>query len=127
MRANEEGIRWMVQNVAALAAVTFAPGIPTRSRATRRSIRGSARIWVCRPAPRPSRTSQTELAGAQHTLQAATERHRETKSMLGGMLENIEGVSNEQTAAAIIALQTRLQASLQTTSLLYQTSLVNYL
>jgi hypothetical protein len=36
-------------------------------------------------------------------------------------------VSNEQTAAAIIALQTRLQASLQTTSLLYQTSLVNYL
>ena len=47
--------------------------------------------------------------------------------MLGGMLEKIEGVSNEQTAAAIIALQTRLQASLQTTSLLYQTSLVNYL
>ena len=43
------------------------------------------------------------------------------------MLEEIEGVSNEEVAAQILALQTRLQASLQTTSLLYQTSLVNYL
>ncbi len=43
------------------------------------------------------------------------------------MLEQIEGVSNEEVAAQILALQTRLQASLQTTSLLFQISLVNYL
>jgi flagellar hook-associated protein 3 FlgL len=43
------------------------------------------------------------------------------------MLQEIEGVSNEDVAAQILALQTRLQASLQTTALLYQTSLVNYL
>ena len=43
------------------------------------------------------------------------------------MMEKIEGVSTEEVAAQILALQVRLQASLQTTSLLYQTSLVNYI
>ena len=46
---------------------------------------------------------------------------------LADMLQQIEGVSNEDVAAKIMALQTRLQASLQTTALLYQTSLVDYL
>ena len=68
-----------------------------------------------------------ELAGAQSTLAAASERHQQTKSALAGMLEEVEGVSTEEVAAQILALQVRLQASLQTTSLLYQTSLVNYL
>jgi hypothetical protein len=36
-------------------------------------------------------------------------------------------VSTEETAAKLLTLQTRLQASLQTTSMLLQTSLVNYL
>jgi len=69
----------------------------------------------------------TELAGAQQTLQSAAERHRQTESTLAGMLDGIEGVSDEEVAAQILALQTRLQASLQTTAMLYQTSLVNYL
>ena len=127
MRANEEGIRWMVQNVAALAAVTFASGDPD---AVARNAALNSRVGTNLGVPPGTQTIediQTDLAGAQHTLQAATERHQQTKSMLAGMLEKIEGVSNEQVAAAIIALQTRLQASLQTTSLLYQTSLVNYL
>ena len=70
---------------------------------------------------------EAELAGAQMTLAAATDRHQQTKSTLADMLQEIEGVSNEEVAAKILALQTRLQASLQTTSLLYQTSLVNYI
>ena len=68
-----------------------------------------------------------ELAGAQTTLAAASDRHRQTKATLSDMLEQIEGVSNEEVASMILALQTRLQASLQTTALLYQTSLVRYL
>jgi flagellar hook-associated protein 3 FlgL len=43
------------------------------------------------------------------------------------MLEQIEGVPTEEVGARILALQTRLQASLQTTSLLFKTSLVNYI
>ena len=36
-------------------------------------------------------------------------------------------MSNEQVGAEILALQTRMQASMQTTAMLFQTSLVNYL
>jgi flagellar hook-associated protein 3 FlgL len=43
------------------------------------------------------------------------------------MLEDIEGVKTEEVATQILALQTRLQASLQTTAILFQTSLVNYI
>jgi flagellar hook-associated protein 3 FlgL len=127
MRANEEGIRWIVQNVAALAAVTFSsgdPDAPARNQAL--TTRVGANLGV--PAGTQSiEDIATELAGAQHTLQSADDRHRQTKSTLAGMLDQIEGVPTEQVAAQIIALQTRLQASLQTTSMLFQTSLVNYL
>ena len=47
--------------------------------------------------------------------------------MLGGLLDTIEGVPTEQVGAEILALQTRLQASLQVTSMLYQLSLANYI
>jgi len=42
-------------------------------------------------------------------------------------LQQIQGVSNEQVGSQILALQTRMQASMQTTALIFQTSLVNYL
>jgi flagellar hook-associated protein 3 FlgL len=127
MRANEEGIRWIVQNVAALAAVTFSSGDPD---AVARNAALNARVGSNLGVPAGTQSIEeiaTELAGAQHTLQSAAERHRQTTSTLGGMLEKIEGVSTEEVAAQILALQTRLQASLQTTSMLYQISLVNYL
>ena len=116
-----------MQNVAALAAVTFSAADPD---AVARNAALNSRVGAisaCRPERNRSRRSQTELAGAQHTLQSAVERHKQTSSTLGGMLEQIEGVSTEEVAAQILAMQTRLQASLQTTSMMYQTSLVNYL
>ena len=42
-------------------------------------------------------------------------------------LQQVEGVSNEEVGAQLLTLQTRMQASLQITSMLYQTSLVNYI
>ena len=127
MRANEEGIRWLVQNVAALAAMTFSPSDPN---ATARSAALNQRVGTALDVPagiQKIEDIQAELAGAQTSLAAAKERHRQTKSTLADMLEQIEGVSTEEVAAQILALQTRLQASLQTTSLLFQTSLVNYI
>jgi len=70
---------------------------------------------------------QTELAGAQTSLSTAKTRHQQTTATLSDFLQQIEGVSNEDVGAQILALQTRMQASMQTTALLFQTSLVNYL
>jgi hypothetical protein len=46
---------------------------------------------------------------------------------LATLLEDVEGVNLEEVGVQILALQTNLQASLQTTALLYQTSLVNFI
>ena len=46
---------------------------------------------------------------------------------LNDYLQQIVGVSNEEVGTQMIALQTRMQASMQTTAMLFQTSLINYL
>jgi hypothetical protein len=60
-------------------------------------------------------------------LGAAKQRHRQTEASLTDLLQSIEGVQMEEVGAQILALQTNLQASLQTTALLYRTTLLNYL
>ena len=70
---------------------------------------------------------QSELTGAQMASKTAKERHVQAGSTLQGLLDDIEGVSPQEVAVQILALQTRLQASLQTTSMLYQLNLTNFL
>lgn len=70
---------------------------------------------------------QSELTGAQMASKTAKDRHIQTNSTLQGLLDGIEGVSPQEVAVQILALQTRLQASLQTTSMLYQLNLTNFL
>jgi flagellar hook-associated protein 3 FlgL len=109
LRANEDGIRAIVQHVAALAALAPSPALPPPP--------GTQHIDAIR----------ADLAGAQTVVAAAKARHQQSTSTLGELLQQTEGVPPEQVAAQILALQTRLQASLQTTAMLFQTSLVKYL
>jgi flagellin-like hook-associated protein FlgL len=127
LRANEEGTRWVLQNVAALAAMTF---LPTDPNAPARSTALNQRVAPALDVPAGTQKVsdiEADLSGAQTNLAAAEDRHKQTKSTLADMIDQIEGVSNEDVATKIMTLQTRLQASLATTSLLYKTSLVNYL
>ena len=70
---------------------------------------------------------QGELAGAQVALGAAKDRHQQTISTLQTLLQGVEGAPPEEVAAQILALQTSLQATLQTTAMLLQTNLLKYL
>ena len=70
---------------------------------------------------------QASLAGAQGAMSDATDRHRQTQLTLTNLLQGIEGVSQDEVASQIIALQTSLSASLSTTARLAQTSILNYL
>lgn len=127
VRANEQGIRWQLQNLATMAAVAYSPTDPNAATlASELSERVGVNLNV------PAGTEKVEdieaqLATAQSTMSAATDRHNQTKATLEDMVQQIEGVSPEDVAAQILALQTRLQASLQTTALLYHTTLVNYM
>ena len=68
-----------------------------------------------------------ELGLAQSTTGAIAERHTAHSAQLGNMLEQIEAAPTETIAMEILALKTRLEASYQTTALLSQLSLVNYM
>ena len=54
-------------------------------------------------------------------------RHDDSMQFLNGLLAEIENVKNEEVAVAMVTLQTRLEASYQTTSTLSKLSLANYI
>ena len=68
-----------------------------------------------------------ELAVAQGTIESASTRHTNYKAQLENLLSDVETVSKEDVAMEILALQTRLQASYQVTSMVSQLSLVNFI
>jgi hypothetical protein len=127
LRANEEGIRWQVQQIATLAATPVLatdPNSDAVSAALNDRIRPALDVP---PGTQSIEAIQADLAGGQSALQSAKDRHTQTSATLEDFLQNIEGVSNEEVAAQILAMQTSLQATLQTTSMLYQTSILKYL
>jgi flagellar hook-associated protein 3 FlgL len=125
-RANEDAIRTLVQNVATLAAVTISPTDPN---AVALSSELDQRLTANLSAPGTQTITniESDLASAQTSLQAAKDRHQQANSTLNDFLQQIEGVSNEDVGAQLLTLQTRMQASMQVTSMLSQLSLVNFI
>ena len=87
------------------------------------------RMWSRRPRNGAQKPAEiiTELGSAQTSLARAKERHESTKNYLTGALADVETVSKEEVAVQILALQTQLQASYETTSILSKLTLTNYL
>ncbi|MBR1124292.1 flagellar protein [Bradyrhizobium lablabi] len=126
-RANEEALRYQLQNIAVYAVVTTNAANPNASaQVAALQQRVSANL-----APQTGQQSiqdmQAEFAGAQTAIKAATDRQTQLKGMAQTMLDSIEGINQDEVATKILALQTNLQASYQTTSMLYQTTLLKYL
>lgn len=127
LRANEEGIRWQMQNVAALAAIALSP---TDADSQERATAMASRLRTALDIPQGTQSTadiRTELAGAAKSVDAAKQRHQYTDATLSDFLESVEGISNEEVAAKMLALQTSLQASMQTTARLFQMSILNYM
>jgi flagellar hook-associated protein 3 FlgL len=125
-RANEDAIRNLLQNVATLAAVTISPTDPNGV-ALSSALNQRLTVNLGAPGQQTITDIETDIANAQTSMQAAKTRHQQATSSLNDFLQQIDGVSNEDVGAKLLTLQTRMQASLQITSLLSQISLVNYL
>jgi flagellar hook-associated protein 3 FlgL len=126
-RANEEGIRWILQNQAVFAAVSFSESDPN---ARDRYNALANRIGTAMDVPagmQQVEAIQTEIAGANLAAQSAKSRLAERKPVLQGVLEDVEQVSTEEVAMKLLSLNTRMQASLQTTAMIARLSLVNYI
>ncbi len=127
LRANEEGIRWQLQQIAALAAIALPDADPDTTARMRRAQRShpaqprrAGRHAVDRGDPGGACRRADHAAGRQGAPSADQCNAQRPP-------ESVEGVSNEEIAAKILAMQTTLQASLQTTAILYQTNILKYL
>jgi flagellar hook-associated protein 3 FlgL len=126
-RANEEGIRWIVQNEAVFAAISFSDTDPNaRDRYYALAGRVGAAMDVP-PGTQQIESIQTEIAGANLSAQAAKSRLSERLPVLQDMIDDVENISDEEISVKLLALNTRMQASLQVTAMLSQLSLVQYL
>ncbi|MCW5681223.1 MAG: flagellar biosynthesis protein FlgL [Xanthobacteraceae bacterium] len=126
-RANEEGIRWIVQNTAVFAAVGFSD---SDLNARDRYYALAGRVGAAMNVPsgmQQIEAIQTEIAGANVSAQSAKQRIAERQPLLQDMIDGVENISDEEISVKLLALNTRMQASLQVTAMLSQLSLVNYI
>jgi flagellin-like hook-associated protein FlgL len=129
VQANELGFVNLVQSLAALAVQDFPDADPTsEQRYTAMMSRQAERLADTKDNNAGSLAAiSVELGLALSTTGAVGERHTAHAAQLGNMLEQIEEAPTEEIAMELLALKTRLEASYQTTALLSQLSLVNYL
>jgi len=126
-RANEQALRYELQNIAVYSAVTTNANNPN----SKAQVNALQQRIAANLAPQTGQQSiqdmQAEFAGAQNAIKASTDRQTQLKGMAQTMLDQIEGINQDEVATKILALQTSLQASYQTTSMLYQTTLTKFL
>ena len=126
-QANEQAIRQAVQAVATYAAVTMSPTSAT-SGAEAAALSGRIAANLTPQAGQQKISDiQTDLATAQNVMKDATARQAQAKTALQSLISETEGIDQNQVASEILQLQTNLQASYQTTSMLAQLSLVKFL
>ena len=126
-QANEQGIRWLVQNVAALAATSYSPTDPNAATSYNALTR---RVYTALSVPSGVQNIneiEASLANAQSAMSTAQDQHAQTSTALTNMLQSIEGVDTTEVGVKILSLQTILSASLSTTARLSQINLLAYL
>jgi flagellar hook-associated protein 3 FlgL len=126
-RANETAIRWQLQSLAVLAAVTTTPTNPNAGAQVAALSQRVAQNLAPKPGQQTIQDIQSDFATAQLTMKDATARQKQTQAMLQNIVDQAENVSPDQVASQILALQTSLQASYQTTAMLSQLSLTKFL
>jgi len=127
IRANEQAIRTQLQTLAVFASVTTSPTNPNAALAVQALSQRVTQNLQPQSGQQTIEDIQADLATAQATMKDAGARQTQSKAMLQNLVDQAESVSTDQVASEILALQTSLQASYQTTSMLSQLTLTKYL
>ncbi|MEI2383858.1 flagellar protein [Breoghania sp. JC706] len=127
-RANEDGIREVVQSLAAFVVADFSSdseedhgfytAMAERSRAPLQNAEGKTS---------GIEKIQKELATTHLAVKRVDERHTTTQNSLQTAVDDIEGVNVTEVAAQMLQLKTMMEISYQTTAIGYQLSLANYM
>jgi flagellar hook-associated protein 3 FlgL len=127
LRANEEAIRSALQGVAAFAAVSTSP---TNANASALISALNQRVAATlNPPGAHQRVSDiaTDLANVQVEMKNVGVQQSQAKLTLQNFIDQSETISTDEVASELLALQTSLQASYQTTSMLSQLTLTKFL
>jgi flagellar hook-associated protein 3 FlgL len=126
VQANEEGFRRLMSSMAVFVTETFAPGSQEQGRYQAMSDRIRADLGRVSGVQRVQ-TIQMDISFAATSMKTADERHRTKFALTQDVIAGVEDVPQEEAAAKLLALQTKLQASYQTTSILSRLTLTDYL
>jgi flagellar hook-associated protein 3 FlgL len=128
-QANEAGTVNMIRGLAVLSIQSFDPADPNvEARFDAVATRNVDRFSSAHNSDQGSiEMLGIELSNAKVQVGDISSRHTDYNTQLQGMLGTIEKSNDNEVAVSISALQTRLQATYQTTSLISKLSLVNYL
>jgi flagellar hook-associated protein 3 FlgL len=126
-QANESAIRSQLQSVAVFAAFTASPTGSNSNAQISALSQSIATNLTPQAGQQTIEDIQSDFARAQTVMQDTSARQAQSQTMLQDMVDNTETVSTQTVASEILALQTSLQASYQTTSMMSQLSLTKYL
>ncbi|HWA20237.1 MAG TPA: hypothetical protein VG757_14710 [Devosia sp.] len=129
VQANESGLVQLVRSLAAVAIQSFPEADPTsKDRFDAIATRNIDRLAESHNSESGSiEMIAVELGNTKAAADAVGKRHTAYAGQLEQMLSDIETAPKEDVAMQLLALQTRLQASYEATSLIAQLSMVNYL
>jgi flagellar hook-associated protein 3 FlgL len=127
VRANEQSIRAALQGVAVFASFTTSPTNPNSTSVITSLNQRVASVLTPSGRQQSLADIATDLASAQVAMKDIAARQGQSQVMLQSLVDKSESISPDEVATELLALQTKLQASYQTTSMLSQMSLVKYL
>ena len=125
MRANEQALTTLVANVAVLAATTYSATDPNAQANYQALSQDVATNLDGPPGTQTVSDIEADLANVQTTVSNAGTLNTQTQTTLQDMLQNIDGVNQNQIGEDILTLQNSLSASMSVTARLAQMSLVN--
>ena len=126
-RANEDAFRTVLKELAAVAVETFSESDPN---AKDRYNAITQRAGEALAFPNGAQSVEgiiTEMTIAQNQLGNATERHEASNALLLTTVDGAESADRFEVVAQILALQSRVEASLQVSASLSRLSLVNFI
>ncbi|MEM1285725.1 MAG: hypothetical protein AAGH43_10085 [Pseudomonadota bacterium] len=126
-RANEDAFRTALRETAVFASMDY--DVDDSSAADRYTqIANRTREGMDDPSGQNLPRSVSVELGTAYTMMEATDaRHRSTDAIYANLMSDIEGVTEEEVAAKLLDLQTRLQATYSLTATLSELTLVNFL
>jgi flagellar hook-associated protein 3 FlgL len=127
LQADEPAIRSQIQALAVFSAVTTSPTSPNGAAQVAALSQRVAQNLSPQPGQQTIEDIQSDFATVQSTISDATARQTQSQSQLQNVIDQTENASPDQVISQILALQTDLQASFQTTSILSQLSLTKFL